>query len=160
MFPCRVQAFDEDNVRIRQMSAGVDISMALSTSGHVYAFGKTDGGRIGLGMGRNNVTIPRRVYFGNTDNKNHPSTKAVDVECGYVHSLIVGLNGTIHLCGGVGVDGEADGQQQEGERKAESTLDEGRPRRWTTLTYGTESLNQWNSNQSRRSAGRNTENTR
>jgi len=144
MFPCRIQAFDEDHVWIRQMSAGVDMSMAVSTTGHVYAFGKTDGGRIGLGMAKSVVTLPRRVYFGNYKNDNsrsdkpndddHPSTKAVDVECGYVHSLIVGLNGTIHLCGGVGVDGEADGQQQEeeeGDRKvaaSSSTQNEGRPR--------------------------------
>ena len=145
MFPCRIQAFDEDNVRIRQMSAGVDMSMAVSTTGHVYAFGKTDGGRIGLGMAKSVVTLPRRVYFGNYNNDksssdkpnddDHPSTKAVDVECGYVHSLIVGLNGTIHLCGGVGVDGEADGQQREeeaeGDRKvaaSSSTQNEGRPR--------------------------------
>ena len=36
--------------------------------------------------------------------------KAVDVDCGYVHSIIVGLNGTIFQCGSVGVDGEDDGQ--------------------------------------------------
>jgi alpha-tubulin suppressor-like RCC1 family protein len=132
MYPCRIQSFDDDNVKIHQMSAGVDISMAVSTSGDVYSWGKMDGGRIGLGIGKNNVTIPRRVVLTNNplnelsndgNNGNHNSYtarvrsclshKAVDVECGYVHSIIVGLNGTIHLCGGVGVDGEDDGQKQQ-----------------------------------------------
>lgn len=90
------------------MSAGVDISMAVSTTGEVYAWGKTDGGRVGLGAQNARVTLPRRVRLLSEDGK---ALKAVDVECGYVHSLIVGLNGTIHQCGTVGVDGEADGLQ-------------------------------------------------
>jgi alpha-tubulin suppressor-like RCC1 family protein len=100
MFPCRVQAFDEDNIRVLQMSAGVDMSMAVSTSGDVYAWGMTDGGRIGLGLASSSVTLPRRINLISPDPDN-PTTqvpiKAVDVECGYVHSLIVGLNGTLHI---------------------------------------------------------------
>jgi alpha-tubulin suppressor-like RCC1 family protein len=123
MYPCRIQSFDDDNIKIHQMSAGVDISMAVTTCGDVYSWGKMDGGRIGLGLSKNNVTIPRRVVLSNnTPNSTGQvrshflSQKAVDVECGYVHSIIVGLNGTIHLCGGVGVDGEADGQSQQEEQ--------------------------------------------
>jgi alpha-tubulin suppressor-like RCC1 family protein len=99
---------DDNNIRIMQMSAGVDMSMAVSTTGVVYAWGKTDGGRLGLGMQNARVTLPRRVRV--TSETGMP-LKAVDVECGYVHSLIVGVNGTVHQCGRVGVDGEADGQQ-------------------------------------------------
>jgi alpha-tubulin suppressor-like RCC1 family protein len=126
MFPCRIQAFDDEsntggssshadngNVRvcIRQMSAGVDMSMAVCTAGRVYAWGKTDRGRIGLGLAKSFVTLPRRVYWSDSDNNaDSDSPKAVDVECGYVHSLIVGLNGTLHVCGAVGVDGQDDGQ--------------------------------------------------
>lgn len=95
-----------------QMSAGVDISMAVSTTGDVYAWGKTDGGRIGL-AGTGAVSIPRRVFACSPDDG--VPIKAVDVDCGYVHSLIVGLNGTIHMCGGVGVNGADDGQQKEQE---------------------------------------------
>jgi alpha-tubulin suppressor-like RCC1 family protein len=91
-----------------QMSAGVDMSMAVSSTGDVYAWGKTDGGRLGLGMQNARVSIPRRVRVTSESGK---LLKAVDVECGYVHSLIVGVNGTVHQCGRVGVDGEADGQQ-------------------------------------------------
>lgn len=93
-----------------QMSAGVDMSMAVSTTGDVYAWGKTDGGRIGLGVENARVTLPRKVRL--TSDIDGKPLKAVDVECGYVHSLIVGINGTVHQCGRVGVDGEADGQQQ------------------------------------------------
>ena len=96
-----------------QMSAGVDISMAVSTTGDVYAWGKTDGGRLGLGAHNARVTLPRKVKV--TSDIDGTPLKAVDVECGYVHSLIVGLNGTVHQCGRVGVDGEADGLQESSE---------------------------------------------
>jgi len=113
-FPLKVQEFANQGIIIRQMSAGVDISMAVSTSGNVYAWGKADQGRIGLGNNNMNVSIPRRVYLPHYDNnKNNPSSddKAVDVECGYVHSLIISLSGSVYICGGVGVDGANDGAQ-------------------------------------------------
>ena len=66
------------------------------------------------------VSIPRRV---NLVDKNGCDLKAVDVECGYVHSLIVGLNGSLHLCGGVGTDGQEDGQlDRANEGKSKSLL--------------------------------------
>jgi alpha-tubulin suppressor-like RCC1 family protein len=127
MFPCRIQAFDEDKIRIMQISAGVDMSMVVSSTGDVYAWGKTDGGRCGLGMAKTHVTQPRRVYW--TDG----IQKAVDVECGYVHSIIVGLNGTFHQCGGVGVHGAEDGQENDDEAMPSETQQQqqqpqGRPR--------------------------------
>lgn len=110
MYPVKILEFDHINARILQLSAGVDMSMAVSTTGDVYAWGKTDEGRIGLGLKKMQVTLPRRVSV--TDPDGAP-VKAVDVECGYVHSLVVGLDGTLHLCGGVGIEGEADGQAKE-----------------------------------------------
>ena len=83
----------------------MDISMAVSTTGTVYAWGKATDGRIGLGAGKTEITLPRKVDVGDEN------FKAVDVECGYVHSLIVGLDGTAYQCGGVGTDGKDDGQQ-------------------------------------------------
>jgi alpha-tubulin suppressor-like RCC1 family protein len=136
MFPCRIQAIndnDDTDLLFRQMSAGVDISMAVTNTGTVYAWGKTEGGRIGLGMTKSQITKPRRVYLNDTINATTTTTvpsskgsldirnlendsikyKAVDVECGYVHSIIVALNGTTYICGGVGIDGEDDGQRQQ-----------------------------------------------
>ncbi|KAL3916238.1 MAG: hypothetical protein SGILL_005269 [Bacillariaceae sp.] len=110
MFPMKIKAFDDNNIRIMQFSAGVDMSMAVSTKGDVYAFGKTDGGRIGLGLNQARVAHPRKVTL-ESDGK---PVKAVDVECGYVHSVIVGLNGTVFVSGGVGVNGAADGQNGSG----------------------------------------------
>ena len=95
-----------------KISAGVDMSMAVSTTGVAYSWGAMKGGRIGLGTSNGHVTLPRRVRI--KDSEGQP-IKAVDVDCGYVHSLIVGLNGTVHLCGGVGIDGEEDGQEKNDE---------------------------------------------
>jgi len=126
--PVKIMAFEEEKVRVMQMSAGVDMSMAVSTTGEVWSWGKTDGGRVGLGLAGNDVMLPRRVPLRTSDGD---PVKAVDVECGYVHSLIVGLDGTLHVCGGVGVDGEDDGQSQEGDGDSPSSLPEtsidGRP---------------------------------
>jgi alpha-tubulin suppressor-like RCC1 family protein len=145
MYPCRINALNDDDItdiHFRQMSAGVDISMAVSTIGNVYAWGKTEGGRIGLGMAKSQINVPRRVYLNDTTkqttadsakksskigqefrNEENDSVKykAVDVECGYVHSLIVALNGSVYICGGVGVEGENDGQQQQ---QTQETLNE------------------------------------
>jgi alpha-tubulin suppressor-like RCC1 family protein len=104
-FPIKVTEFDNMKVRIHQFSAGVDMSMAVDTKGAVYAWGKASEGRLGLGVGRTQTSLPREVDMGNT------KFKAVDVECGYVHSLIVGLDGSVYQCGGVGTDGNDDGQQ-------------------------------------------------
>lgn len=112
MYPLRISSLIDDHVRIRQMSAGVDCSMAVSTRGHVYGWGRTDGGRIGLGLDRGVIPTPLRVRVVDEQGQD---LAAVDVECGYVHSLIIGVNGTIHECGKVGVEGEDDGQSSETE---------------------------------------------
>eukprot|EP00584_Thalassiosira_punctigera_P025947 CAMPEP_0172578848 /NCGR_PEP_ID=MMETSP1067-20121228/138945_1 /TAXON_ID=265564 ORGANISM="Thalassiosira punctigera, Strain Tpunct2005C2" /NCGR_SAMPLE_ID=MMETSP1067 /ASSEMBLY_ACC=CAM_ASM_000444 /LENGTH=724 /DNA_ID=CAMNT_0013371553 /DNA_START=21 /DNA_END=2195 /DNA_ORIENTATION=+ len=104
-YPMKVMEFDNKRVRIHQMSAGVDISMAVSTEGTVYAWGKATNGRLGLGMEDRGITLPNTVEVGDE------AFKAVDVECAYVHSLIVGLDGSVYQCGGVGTDGRDDGQQ-------------------------------------------------
>lgn len=105
-YPIKVEEFDKLGVRVHQMSAGVDISMAVSTEGNVYAWGKAADGRLGLGIGNRNITLPLLVEFA-ADSE----FKAVDVECGYVHSVVVGLDGSVWQCGGVGTDGKEDGQQ-------------------------------------------------
>ncbi len=111
MYPMRIKHFDEQNIKVMQMSAGVDMSMAVSTNGTVYAWGKTDQGRIGLGLKSHRVTMPRQVRM----ESGGKSIKAVDVECGYVHSMIVALDGTIYQCGSVGLGGQADGSSSSGE---------------------------------------------
>lgn len=122
MVPMKVTAFQEEGARIIQMSAGVDMSMAVDDRGQVYAWGKMDGGRIGLGLERKAVTIPRKVTVKDASGS---IVKACDVECGYVHSLIVGLDGALHLCGGVGIEGEDDGQAEDVSMSSSSV---GKPR--------------------------------
>ncbi|KAL7538125.1 hypothetical protein ACHAXR_008304, partial [Thalassiosira sp. AJA248-18] len=106
-YPVKVMEFENEGIRIHQMSAGVDMSMAVSTEGIVYSWGKATDGRLGLGVDVENIdiTLPRKVLLGDED------FKAVDVECGYVHSLVIGLDGSVYQCGGVGTDGKDDGQQ-------------------------------------------------
>jgi len=103
-YPMKIMEFEKNNVPILQISAGVDISMAVSNEGHVYSWGKTAGGRIGLHVPDNttHVDTPTRVTVGDGE-------PAVDVECGYVHSVIVGCSGAVYTCGGVGTDGKEDG---------------------------------------------------
>jgi hypothetical protein len=111
-YPVRIQEFDNVNgsataTQIRHISAGVDMSMALSSQGDVYAWGKTEGGRLGLGSVSQPVRLPRKVTVINPDDGT--SVKIVEAACGYVHSLLVGVDGTVFVCGGVGIDGAADG---------------------------------------------------
>jgi alpha-tubulin suppressor-like RCC1 family protein len=109
LYQTLLQLSVNEKVKILKISAGVDMSMAVSTTGVAYGFGTMKGGRLGLGLSNSFVSIPRRIQI--EDSGGLP-VKAVDVDCGYVHSLIVGLNGTVHLCGGVGVDGQDDGQEK------------------------------------------------
>lgn len=118
-YPMCIQFFVENQIRIAQFSAGVDISMAVSTEGDVYGWGKSKGGRIGVGNKDVDVLLPRHVPL---------DTKAVDVECGYVHSVIVSVDGSILICGGVGINGSDDGQQQQQQQQQpieESDIAEG-----------------------------------
>jgi len=123
-FPMRINFFAGENVKICQMSAGVDMSMAVSDTGDVYAWGKTDSGRIGLGLGFGDILLPRRVTV---KTENEKEITAVDVECGYVHSIIVGADGTLFMCGGVGVEGDADGQASLEQETIETELGKPRP---------------------------------
>eukprot|EP00568_Trieres_chinensis_P001601 CAMPEP_0183298936 /NCGR_PEP_ID=MMETSP0160_2-20130417/5802_1 /TAXON_ID=2839 ORGANISM="Odontella Sinensis, Strain Grunow 1884" /NCGR_SAMPLE_ID=MMETSP0160_2 /ASSEMBLY_ACC=CAM_ASM_000250 /LENGTH=612 /DNA_ID=CAMNT_0025461067 /DNA_START=105 /DNA_END=1943 /DNA_ORIENTATION=+ len=108
-YPMKIVEFSNSDLNILQMSAGVDISMAVTSTGDVYAWGKADGGRIGLGISANKVSIPRRVII--SGKVGEDNLKAMDVECGYVHSVVVGIDGSVHICGGVGTDGNEDGQR-------------------------------------------------
>ena len=112
-------------LRVMRISAGVDMSMAVTTTGEVYGWGAMKGGRLGLGLASNNVSLPRPVFIQSESGK---PLKAVDVDCGYVHSLIVAANGTVHLCGGVGTDGDSDGQAEERDNGDETSSTAGRPR--------------------------------
>ena len=86
--------------------------MAVSSTGDVYAWGKTVGGRIGLDIpNSDHVSSPTQVMVGKNCDR---IFRAVDVECGYVHSLIVGYDGMILMCGGVEIDCAEDGQLVDG----------------------------------------------
>lgn len=116
MIPTKINALSDTNIKLIQMSAGVDMSMAVSSTGDVYAWGNSQGGSLGLGIKQTRFNSPTQVPI---DFEGTP-LKAVDVECGYVHSIIVGLNGTIFTCGEVGINGAADGQAGSGKPKQEN----------------------------------------
>lgn len=107
IYPVRISHFDTEGIKVLKISAGCDISMAVDTFGKVYAFGLSKGGRLGLPVNAN-VCLPRQVRVWDADND--VPMKAVDIDCGYVHSLILGINGTLFECGKVGTNGAADGQ--------------------------------------------------
>jgi alpha-tubulin suppressor-like RCC1 family protein len=84
------------------ISAGVDVSMAVSTHGEVYGWGNTNYGCIGVNNTKTNfVCQPHKVTIKNVDGE---EIKAIDVEAGYLHSLIVGVDGSLHMCGNVEID--------------------------------------------------------
>jgi alpha-tubulin suppressor-like RCC1 family protein len=101
--PMKIMYFDMNNIQIMQISAGVDTSMAVSTTGEVYAWGFTKNGRIGVKTEDDYVSTPHRVFITNPTGE---EVKAVDVECGYQHSLVIGIDGTVHYCGNIDVDSE------------------------------------------------------
>jgi hypothetical protein len=110
----------DEATHVTQVSAGVDASMIVLKNGDVYSWGRTKGGRIGLGSGCGpTVTQPRKVQLGEFDRR------AVACDVGYVHSLIVTATGQILQCGKVGVDDEADGgsEQLEGDDVVAKVLD-------------------------------------
>jgi alpha-tubulin suppressor-like RCC1 family protein len=92
--------------------------MAVSTTGDVYSWGATGGGRIGIKTSDEMVPSPQKVTIKDANNND---IKAVDVECGYVHSMIVGCDGSLYMCGGVGIDGDEDGQHQEELKSGETS---------------------------------------
>lgn len=99
--PMKIMYFEMNNIQIMQISAGVDTSMAVSTKGEVYAWGITKNGRIGVCTEGDYVSKPHRVHITNPTGE---EIKAVDVECAYQHSLIIGVDGSFHYCGNTNVD--------------------------------------------------------
>ncbi len=75
--------------------------MAVSTTGEVYAWGNTKNGVIGLNKDKTFVSLPHKVTVTSPCGS---EIKAVDVECGYVHSVIVAVDGSLHMCGVVDTD--------------------------------------------------------
>ncbi len=95
----------ENDIKIIQISAGVDVSMAVSSTGHVYGWGCTKNGRIGVeNIASDFVSTPHKVIIRSSDGD---IVKAVDVEAGFLHSIIVGIDGSLHTCNSVETD-EAD----------------------------------------------------
>ena len=85
-----------------QISAGVDVSLAVSTTGDVYGWGCTKDGRIGVrNIGKDYVSIPHKIEV---KTSNGDVVKAVDVEAGFMHSVIVGLDGSLYACNSVETD--------------------------------------------------------
>jgi len=99
--PAKVMYFADNKISIIQISAGVDISMAISTTGAVYGWGNTKDGVIGLKTDTTFVNVPHKVCITSSCGK---EIKAVDVECGYLHSVVVGCDGSLHMCGNVDTD--------------------------------------------------------
>lgn len=103
---------EHNKIKIIQISAGVDTSMAVSSEGDVYAWGKSSKGQIGIDSGGNEVFTPRAVTL---KDDNGEVIRAVDVECGYEHSLVIAIDGTVHFCGRLTKDDEAPTHRNQGE---------------------------------------------
>jgi len=85
--------------------------MAVSSEGDVYAWGKSSKGQIGINTGGVEVFTPRKV----TLKDNHgEAIRAIDVECGYEHSIVIALDGTVYFCGRLTKDEEVATQRNQG----------------------------------------------
>jgi len=104
-YPLKVLELRDKNIKISQISAGVDSSLALSTTGEVYSWGKATKGRIGhVGEDYEDILSPLKVNL---------PIKSASIDCAYMHSVIIGLDGSIYMCGEVGINGDDDGQIDE-----------------------------------------------
>lgn len=75
---------------IAKVACGLYHTVAVTTSGEVYAFGKNDYGQLGLGHARN-VKVPTLVKIAISDS----DEKIVDVSCGYYHTVVVTERGKL-----------------------------------------------------------------
>jgi len=119
-YPMMVMYFAEKNIKIMQISAGVDVSMAVSTEGEVYGWGNTKNGCIGVNNSKTNfVSLPDKVTIKNVHGE---EIKSIDVEAGYLHSLIIGVDGSLHLCGNVDIDENDLNEAEEVQSEIKSSL--------------------------------------
>merc|ERR1712203_17649 len=97
--PLKIMEFESKSIKMISLSAGVDISMAVSSTGNVYSWGKTTSGRIGLPLrehktgddtstpmhlSNNHINFtptPTPVQIDTLEDEATPF-HAVDVECG------------------------------------------------------------------------------
>ncbi len=87
--------------RIRMIALGSGHSLILTSDGIVYATGRGDDGRLGLGAPMDWVTTPQQVRLleGGAGRTEH-SPRALFIAAGSYHSAIIDEGGGLWVCGG------------------------------------------------------------
>jgi alpha-tubulin suppressor-like RCC1 family protein len=83
---------------VRQIALGSGHSLVLTCDGEVYATGRGDDGRLGLGSPMEWVSTPRRVRLGSGGGGQE--LRALAVAAGSYHSAIIDESGGLWMAGG------------------------------------------------------------
>ena len=84
--------------RIRMIALGSGHSLILTSDGIVYATGRGDDGRLGLGAPMEWVATPQQVRLLEADRSDSP--RALFIAAGSYHSAIIDESGGLWMCGG------------------------------------------------------------
>ncbi len=88
-------------VRMRQIALGSGHSLILTCEGEVFATGRGDDGRLGLGSPMEWVSTPRRVRLGSAgDGGGGQELRALYIAAGSYHSAIIDESGGLWMAGG------------------------------------------------------------
>ena len=83
--------------RNEDFEVGGSHSLLLDRNGHVYAFGSSDNGRLGIGI--INEPYIDKPYLIDPSYFNNGQSKVVQVSAGWSHSLFLCDDGTVYACG-------------------------------------------------------------
>lgn len=81
--------FPQENIKIVQVSAGSDFSMAIDEDGQLWAWGKNNYGQMGQGSSGYNQLTPIKITIGNNE-------KVKSVATGTSHILVLTQNGDLY----------------------------------------------------------------
>ncbi|XP_055923488.1 serine/threonine-protein kinase Nek8 [Eupeodes corollae] len=82
-----------EDIEIKEVAAGMDHVLALSTDGSVYTWGTNSHGALGLGSEQTQQKTPQKILLA------HINSKPQKIFCGPNTSAILFQNGDVHVCG-------------------------------------------------------------
>ncbi|CAD7941951.1 unnamed protein product, partial [Amoebophrya sp. A120] len=100
---------DLEDIECIQVAAGAKHSLALTSSGHVYAWGHGGNGRLGLGTDRTAALVPQSIT--EYESEDQAEKYIVFIECGESHSGCIDSLGRVYTWGNGGYCRTGHGQE-------------------------------------------------